>query len=178
MASLSEIRAKVARLGVIDPENPTPTEVKLILDAYLKEKSLDTDAFNTYVKSQSVSLKAMFEGFAQFSKDQGDVSKKTIDVIQRAMDILEGELKRENISDEGRLNLSDRIWRLVEDARDESDKERAFRSQLGRWAVGIFGIIVTIVGFVWVVVTLGRHPAVLEKGIELATIAFGKKLLS
>lgn len=83
MAQLSEILAIMPRLGVRDPKNPSAKDIKVVLDAYLKDKSLDTEAFNTYVKSLSVPLKAMFEGFAQFSADSREVSRSTIDLSSK-----------------------------------------------------------------------------------------------
>ena len=65
MAQLSEILAIMSRLGVRDPNNPSAKDFKVGLDAYLKDKSLDTEAFNTYVKSLPTPLKVMCEGFAQ-----------------------------------------------------------------------------------------------------------------
>ena len=172
MASLSEIRANVARLGVRDPENPSPEETKLILDAYLKNKSMDTEAFNTYVKSLSAPLKAMFEGFAQFSAHSKDVSKRTIDIIEQAMSILQGELKRNDVSDDDRRAILDHVLRLVNQAREESDKHR---SLLYRLAVGMIAVFLFVGGIFLVVFTFGKHPELIEKSFELAALAIGKK---
>lgn len=177
MARLSEMlktmsaRAVVARLGVGDPKNPSANDFKVIFDAYLKDKSLDTDAFNTYVKSLSAPLKAMCEGFAQFSSDSKEVSKRTIDVIERAMDILQGELKRENISDDQRREALDQVLRLVAEARDESEKERTFR---GRLVYGIVGGLIIVSGVAVLVITGGKYPGVMEKGLKMAAKAAAK----
>jgi hypothetical protein len=164
-------RAVVARLGVGDPKNPSARDFKLIFDAYLKDKSLDTDAFNTYVKSLSAPLKAMCEGFAQFSADQQEVAKKSIDVIQQAMEILQGELKRANISDDERRELLDRVLRLVAEARDEAERERTFRARL---AYGVLGGLALVTGVAVAVLTAGRYPQLMEKGLEMAGKAAAK----
>jgi len=177
VARLSEVlktmsaRAVVARLGVGDPKNPSSRDFKVILDAYLKDKSLDTDAFNTYVKSLSAPLKAMCEGFAQFSADSKEVSKRTIDVIERAMDILQGELRRENISDDERREALDHVLRMVAEARDESEKERTFRSRL---AYGVLAGVVIVSGVAVFVITVGKYPGLMEKGLEMAGKAAAK----
>lgn len=161
----SAIAAAVKRLGVRDPKNPSAKDFKLLFDAYLKDKTLDTGVFNTYVKSLTVPLKAMFDGFAQFSADSRDVSKRTMDIIERAMDVLEAELKRENISDGERQAALDNVLRMVAEARDESERERFFR---GRLAMGAIGTVVIVGGIGLYVVTRGRKPELLQKGIEMA----------
>jgi hypothetical protein len=175
VADLPEVLGVVRRLGVRDLSNPSPREVKLVLDAYLKDKSLNTEAFNAYAKSLSAPLKAMVEGFAQFSADSRDVSKKTIDVIQQAMDILKGELSRPDISDDDRRQVLDHALRLVAEARDESDRERRFRSRLAQYVVG--GTVV-VVGTGVMIVTAGKYPGLMEKGLKLAGKAAGKTLSS
>lgn len=159
------VSAAVKRLGVPDPKNPSAKDFKLLLDAYLKDKSLDADVFNTYVKSLSVPLKAMFDGFAQFSADSKEVSKRSMDMIERAMDVLQAELKREGISDDERRHALDQVLRLVAEARDESARERSFR---GRLAIGAVGTVVIVGGVAVFLATGGRNPAVLMKGVEMA----------
>jgi len=136
------------------------------------------DAFNTYVKSLSVPLKAMFEGFEQFSRDQGDVSKRAVGIIEQAMDILKQELKRKNLSDDARAKVLDYVLHLTSEARIESEKERSFRTRLAQWGAAILAVFVLIGGTVLLVMTLGRYPQVMEKGLELAAIALGKKALA
>lgn len=165
MANLSEVFAAVARLGVGDPKNPTGRDFKVILDAYLKDKTLDTEALTAYVKSTSAPLKAMFEGFAQFSLDSKEVSKSTLDVIRSAMDILNGELHREGISDDERREIREHVLRLVIEAKDESQQDRTFRSRLGYAAIGGAVIVGGVAVFMF---TRGNNTKVLEKGLELA----------
>lgn len=170
---LSAASAAVKKLGVRDPKNPSAKDFKLILDAYLKDKSLNTEVFTTYVESLSAPLVAMFGGFAQFSTDSKDVSKRTIDVIERAMDVLQGELNRENISAEERQAVLDQVLRLVAEVRNESDNERTFRSSLAR---GVIGTVVIIIGVAVLVVTAGKYPGLMEKGLEIAGKSFAKSV--
>jgi len=171
MAQLSEILAIMPRLGVRDPKNPSAKDIKVVLDAYLKDKSLDTEAFNTYVKSLSVPLKAMFEGFAQFSADSREVSRSTIDLIKQAMGILQQELRRENISDDERREILDCVLRLVAEARDESEKDRTFGTRLTYAATGSLVFVGGLAVFAW---TRGKNTDVITRGVEIIGKAAAK----
>ncbi|MHB1323468.1 MAG: hypothetical protein ACYCXZ_03865 [Coriobacteriia bacterium] len=166
--NLSAVASAVKRLGVSDPNNPSAADFKVIWDAYLKNKSLDTEIFSTYVKSLSVPLKAMFDGFAQFSKDSSEVSKKTIHVIERAMDALEAELNRADISQDERQTALEHVLHLVAEARDESGRERAFRYRL---AYGMLGTVVIVGGLALWIITGGRYQRLMEKGLTLVAKA-------
>lgn len=167
----SVVAAAVKKLGVRDPQNPSAGDFKVVLDAYLKDKSLNTQIFTTYVKSLSAPLKAMFDGFTQFSADTGEVSKRALGVIERAMGIIQEELNREGISENERREALERVLHLVAEARDESKQDRAFKSRL---AHGMLATVAIFAGVLIMVVTLGKYPHLATKGFELAAKAFGK----
>jgi hypothetical protein len=171
MAQLSEVLAVMPRLGVRDPMNPSAKDFKLVLDAYLKDKSLDTEAFNTYVRSLPASLKVMCEGFAQFSADSREVSKRVLDVIQQAMDVLQQDLRRENISADERREDLEYALRLVAEARDESEKDRTFRARL-TYVTG--GTVLVVSGVAVFAMTRGRNTEVITRGVEVIGKAVAK----
>jgi hypothetical protein len=171
MAQLSEILAIMPRLGVRDPKNPSAKDFKVVLDAYLKDKSLDTEAFNTYVKSLPAPLKVMCEGFAQFSADSREVSKRVLDVIERAMDVLQEDLRRENISADERREGLEHVLRLVAEARDESEKERTFRARLAYVTGGTVLVGAGVAVFVW---SRGKNTEIMTRGVEVIGKAIAK----
>jgi hypothetical protein len=173
MAGLSDVFTAMGRLGVRDPKNPTGADFKMVLDAYLKDKTLDTDVFTAYVKSMSVPLKTMFEGFAQFSADSKDMSKDTNAVIKQAMQILQGELNRSDITPKERREVLGHVLRLVTEARDESAKHRDF---LGRLALGMGAAAVVVAGVGVLVISRGKNADVIKKGLEMAGKAGVKAL--
>ena len=79
---------KIKNLGVNKPTNPSPKEIKLILDAYLKSKSLDTEVFNNYFNIINPTLKTLFTGLIKFSEDQSKISIKALDIVNQAIEIL------------------------------------------------------------------------------------------
>ena len=173
MAGLSDAFAAVRKLGVHDPLKPSGKDFKVVLDAYLKDKTLDTEVFMTYAKSMTVPLKAMFEGFAQFSEDTKDLSKQTDEVIKQAMEILQQELKRENITPDERREVLGHVLQLVAEARDESAEHRAF---LERLAFGMGAAVFLVAGVGVLVISRGKNPDVMNKGLEMAGKAGAKAL--
>lgn len=165
MASLSAILAAVGRLGVGDPKHPSGKDFKVVLDAYLKDKTLNTEVFSTYVNSVSVPLAAMFEGFKQFSADSSGVSKRTVDVIQQAMQVLEVDLKRHDISESERREIRNQVLSLVVEAREEAREHRSFL--MGLTYVGV-GAVVVVGGVAVYVISGGKNSTLIQKGVGIA----------
>lgn len=144
---MSNFLDKIKSLGVKDPQNPSDEDWQIILNAYIKEKTLDVDAFNTYMKFTSESLKSIVEALKSFTETERDVSVKVLDIISKATSIFEKELARE-ISDEERSKIRQQIIDLVNMAREESKGQREANQGYGKmllcFATAVFGIAAAI----------------------------------
>ena len=161
---------RIRNLGVSDPKNPSAKEMKVILDAFLKNKSLGVKAFGIYSDLIDMSLKNLFDGLKAFSTDDRSVTESTMKLIDRAIAVLEKELDRD-ISESARTKIHDRIFALIAEARDESQQSRNFR----QLAMGIVaGLVFLGIGGVVLIATKGKNKEVLEKGMNLVRGIAGK----
>lgn len=162
MNELDDVFQIIANLGVSDPSNPSVEDLKTVLDAYLKSKTLDMAAFSTYIRSLSAPLVAMLEALKQFSADSKQVSKDVLTIINEAIKIVGKELERGNLTIEDRNNLLDQIMQYVKHAREESKRERKHHIQL----FGIFaGVFLVCLGII--VLFFTKNKEVLNKGLAL-----------
>jgi hypothetical protein len=47
----NNVLEKIVGLGISDPKNLNPKEMKIVFDAYLKDKKLDQDTFQKYMNT-------------------------------------------------------------------------------------------------------------------------------
>jgi hypothetical protein len=87
------------------------------------------------------------------------------------MGILQQELRRENISDDERREILDCVLRLVAEARDESEKDRTFRTRLTYAATGSLVFVGGFAVFAW---TRGKNTDVITRGVEIIGKAAAK----
>ena len=153
----------IKKIGVKNPKKPTAKEIKLILDAYLRTKELDTEIFNNYLKMVNPALNIIFDGLKQFSEDQSKTSEKTLNIIKTAMHILGEELQKENLKPKEKSDLRNKLIELVNDAREESKENKAFLIKCG--LIGL-GAVTIIAGGVLFVVTKGKSKTVIVKGVQ------------
>ncbi len=160
----NSIRDKLNRLGVKSVEQPSAQDIKLILDAFLRSKELDVEAFNTYVNSISPTLKVVFEGLQQFAESSENITDKTLGIIQNAISILAAELSKD-LAQQTRDEIRAQIISLVNDARKESE---GHRDLLQKFAYA--GAAAALLGFgaAILVITRGKNTAAIAKGAEMA----------
>jgi hypothetical protein len=144
MADDVEVMRKLRDLGASDPRNLSAADVKVLLDAYLKNKSLNTDAFKALVAGIHPSLRAVFEGLKAFSNDQAQVAKGVLEIIRDAIRILEKELSRAHLLPEERDQLLKNVYELVQKAREEGDKNRNFLLKLAGIGGGVLSAMLVL----------------------------------
>jgi hypothetical protein len=163
MPNSNAILDKIRSLGVLDPPKPNSQDIKIILDAYLKNKELDVFIFKSYLDIVNPTLKILFEGLTSFSQDQKVLSSKALDIIHKAIDILGSQLEKDLPSEE-RSQIRNQIVDLVSEARKETESSRKFMMNLaaigGGFAIIAFGILV-------IIITKGKNTEAIKKGIEI-----------
>ncbi len=159
----NEIIEKLKDIGVKNVNNPSPEEIKIILIALLKNKKLDLEVFKSYMSFISPQVKVLFEGLTAFTQSQEKISKGVLDNINLAIQILGRELEKDLNIDE-RKAIREEISSYIEKASIESDKQRAFHTKLAYIGGGV--AVIAIGAGVWIL-TKGKNPKVLMKGVEI-----------
>jgi hypothetical protein len=167
-----DVIAALKGLGISDPRNLSAADMKLLLDAFLKKKSLDNDAFKAITASITPTLGVLFEGLKAFSKDQADVAKGTIATIQQAISILERELAREKLTPEERTLLLNKVYDLVLEARKEAAENRNFLLKLA--AIG-GSVALSTIGVALYALSGGKNGDALAASGELLKKATRKQ---
>jgi len=157
------IRKILSKLGVKDPEKATGQDYKILLDAYLRDKSLNYQMFCSCMDSLSSSYSSLVDGLKLFSSDSRIVTQSVLDIIKKIIDILERELMRTDISKEERMDLRAEIYRYMLVAREEADKQRELSKNLA-WS--ILGIFLIIAGIVVYIISGGKNKEVIVQGIK------------
>jgi len=159
----NELLEKLKSLGVKNFKNPSPQDIKIILDALIRNKELDISAFINYMNFVTPQVKVLFEGLQTFAQSQEKISKSVLDIIKAAIDILGRELEKE-LSIEERKEIRDKITELIKDAKEESDKQRKFYEKLA-YVGG--GVVVVAIGAGLFILTKGKSKEVLIKGVQM-----------
>jgi hypothetical protein len=145
VADDDEISRALKRLGISDLQKLTASDLKVLLDAYLKSKALDTATFKLIVGRIDPLLRVVLDGLTAFSRDQTQVSSGTLSIIQQAIKVLEQELARDYITAEERMHVRGLVFDLVIEARKESTEHRNFLLKLasvgGTLALGALGVL-------------------------------------
>lgn len=161
-----DLLGKIEKLGVNDPVNLTEKEMKIVLDAYLKDKKLDQETFQKYMNTVPQNLKTIISGLEQFSKDNKDVSSKCMEIINKTINIYGDELKRDDLSSQERSDIRDQILKCMYEARTESQESRTFGKSL---AATVGGVAVISFGILVFMLTKGRNQQVIKEGLQIIT---------
>ena len=158
-----ELKEKLTQLGVENINNPSTGDLKIILDAYVKTKAIDEKTFNDYMSFTSPQVQSLLDGLKSFSESQAKISVKFLDIIKDSIDIFKKELERD-LSKKEREGIRQDIFKLIKEAKEESDKSRGFFSKLACIGAGV--VVVGIGGGVYVL-TKGKNTQIMTKGAEL-----------
>jgi hypothetical protein len=159
-----DVHRQLKDLGIFDLEQLSAADMKKLLDAYLKNKSLDHDAFQAIVAHFTPALPIVFDGLKAFANDQAPLAKHTLEIIQLAIGILEQELARDGVSPDERAQMRNRVFDLVMEARKETKENRDFLLKLA--TIG-GGIAVLLVGVAVYALTGGKNDGVIKAGGEM-----------
>ena len=159
---------RILSLGVSDLKNPSEKDLKLVFDAYLKDKKIDEDTFRTYMNSVTTSNKAISDALQVFAESHKDIQTKTLNIIEKAIDIMSEELKRGDLNVDERREIRNQVFDLIKQAREESADSRNFLTKFG-YIAGSVCIIGMGVGLY--IVTKGKNKEVIANGVKMFTKA-------
>ncbi len=146
---------QISDLEVVDPKNPTVEELRTILDAYIRKKTIDVKSFEIYKDLLDSSLKTIFDGFVAFAKYETQITASTLSIIEKAIDALRIELAKNLPAEESR-EIRNQIFALVEQAREESKESRRYKQ-------GNVQILAALVATVFMVVVAGGGAVLYAK---------------
>lgn len=156
---------KIQELGVKNPNSPSVKEMTKILEAYIKTKKIDELVFRNYMTAIKPSLKVLFDALIKVSVACEKTTRGTQTIIEKALNILEAELKRD-IPEERRKEITDNILDLVRQAREESKETRTFLKTITIIGVGAFVIVIGVSVYT---LTKGKNGQMIAQGIDMIT---------
>lgn len=154
-------RALLKSVGIVDLDRPSSNDVHRAIEAALRG-TISPEVVGTFVREAAVAPGICLEALKMSAAGGVHISAKAIDVIHRAMPILEAALEAAESSAE-REKVREQVIDLVREARTESDRNRSFLLKVAGIAGGV---ALTALGIAVVVATKGRNRAVLEAGAK------------
>jgi len=127
--SKSDILEKIKALGVSNPENPTPEEMKIIIEAALETRRIDADCLRNYLDNVVPTFKVIFDAIKSISSDSTLVTRDVLKSIEKFQAILGKQLERDDIATEERKYIYDQLLNCIKEARDEANSERDLKEK-------------------------------------------------
>lgn len=158
-----DLREVLENAGITNLNNPDKKDLYTVLQLYVADRKLTTEQFTHYMDFAKISVEATFNALQEFSSDTTDLTSETLQIIRKAIGILEKELERDLVPEE-RKEIREQILGLISEARKEADKERIQK----RWYVGVAaGVGVVVIGGAVMIASKGKNSKMLVKGTEM-----------
>lgn len=137
----SDLRAKLVSLGVKPKTSPKAGDLVRVFNAYAVDGTLTVADYTKYVSAVTPLAKETISALRTFAQESADLSKKTLAILDRALQIYGDQAARKDLSPDERRQINEHIFRTVQEARQESRELREFFTKL---ATGVLGVVVFV----------------------------------
>ncbi len=123
--------AELAKLGVPKPWDSGPGAIQAVLDAYLRSKSLDRETVLKFLQLANPPAPALYAALQAVVAEQSGLSRRVVEVIETGITTLK-ETLGPDASAADRAGVRAQVVKLIEMAREESERDRRFKAGVVR----------------------------------------------